>query len=143
MPPFQPDPLSVRYEKVASAFLTRAIEAMDRSRVSQRWVLGIVESATADEPREPGGQHLSRSERAFQRALYRDPRVYHRSDAKRYSLKEPVWGEVIGRRRFIQIRVFSDTAGSRYRKPRGEGSYVRKPALRSKAAVIQMENDSR
>ena len=134
--PFTPDPLSVRYEKAASALLTRAIGRMGQRRVAMRWAVGIVQSAPG-EYREPGGQRLSKTERAFQRALYRDPRVYHRSPDKAYSLKEPVWSAPVGRVREVRIRVFSDTSGYREAERRSYRSYVANPALRSKTAVIR------
>ena len=134
--PFTPDPLSVRYERAAGALLSRAIGRMSQRRVPMRWAVGIVESAPG-EYREPGGQRLSRTERAFQRALYRDPRVYHRSPDKAYSLKEPVWGAPVGRVREVRIRVFRDTAGARHAEERSFRSYVANPALRSKTAVIR------
>ena len=134
--PFTPDPLSVRYERAAGALLSRAIGRMSQRRVPMRWAVGIVESAPG-EYREPGGQRLSRTERAFQRALYRDPRVYHRSPDKAYSLKEPVWGAPAGRTREVRIRVFPDTAGARHAEERSFRSYVANPALRSKTAVIR------
>lgn len=134
--PFTPDPLSVRYEKAAAGLLDRAIGRMGQRRVTMRWALGVIESP-AGEYREPGGQRLTRTERAFQRALYRDPRVYHRSPGKRYSLKEPVWMPPIGRVREVRIRVFSDTSGARQAGKRPYRSYVENPALRSQAAVIR------
>ena len=110
----RPDPLSVRYEAAAAQLISRAIMLMGQSRVSRRWAAGIIQSDPG-ESREARGQNLSRSERAFVRALYRDPRVYHRSPGtKRYSLKEPVWFEPQGRQRTVRIRVFPDTAGKRY-----------------------------
>lgn len=132
--PFTPDPLSVRYEAAASALLSRAIGRMNR-RVVERWAVGIVQSAPG-EYREPGGQRLSKTERAFQRALYRDARVYHRSPDKSYSLKEPVWAAPVGRTREVRIRVFPDTAGARHAE-RSPISYVRNPALRSRTSVIR------
>jgi len=108
-----PDPLSVLYERAASGLLDRAIARMNQRRVPMRWAIGLVESGR-HEKREPYGYKLSRTERAFVRALYRDPRVYHRSGQKMYSLKEPVWLAPIGRVREVRIRVFSDTSGARY-----------------------------
>lgn len=134
--PFTPDPLSVRYEKAAAGLLTRAIGRMRQRRVAMRWAVGIVQSAPG-EYREPGGQRLSRTERAFVRALYRDPRVYHRSKDKLYSLKEPVWSAPLGRTREVRIRVFSDTSGYREAAKREHLSYVLDPELRSKTAVIR------
>ena len=134
--PFTPDPLSVRYEKAAAGLLTRAIGRMGQRRVAMRWAVGIVQSQPG-EYREPGGQRLSKTERAFQRALYRDPRVYHRSPDKAYSLKEPVWSAPVGRVREVRIRVFSDTSGYREAERRSYRSYVANPALRSKTAVIR------
>lgn len=134
--PFTPDPLSVRYERAASSLLDRAIGRMGQRRGSMRWAVGIVQSSPG-EYREPGGQRLSRTERAFTRALYRDPRVYHRSGDKRYSLKEPVWGAPLGRTREVRIRVFSDASGARQAERAAYKSYVANPALRSKTAVIR------
>lgn len=134
--PFTPDPLSVRYERAASALLTRAIGRMRQRKPAMRYAVGIVQSAPG-EYREPGGQRLSKTERAFQRALYRDPRVYHRSPDKAYSLKEPEWAAPVGRVREIRIRVFSDTSGYREAERKSYRSYVANPALRSKTAVIR------
>jgi len=134
--PFSPDPLSVRYEKAAASLLGRAIGRMRQRRVAMRWAVGIVQSEPG-EYREPGGQRLSATERAFQRALYRDPRVYHRSGSKAYSLKEPEWSAPVGRTREVRIRVFADTSGYRHAEGRAYRSYVANPALRSKTAVIR------
>lgn len=118
----RPDPLSVRYEAAAAQLISRAIMLMGQSRVSRRWAAGIIQSDPG-ESRETRGQNLSRSERAFVRALYRDPRVYHRSPDKRYALKEPVWFEPQGRQRTVRIRVFGDTSGKRYIKEHMNRSY--------------------
>ena len=134
--PFTPDPLSVRYEKAAAALLTRAVGRMKQRKAVMRWAVGIVQSEPG-EYREPGGQRLSRTERAFQRALYRDPRVYHRSPDKMYSLKEPQWGTPVGRIREVRIRVFSDTSGYREAARRAHVSYTLNPELRSKTSVIR------
>lgn len=106
-----------------------------------RWIPGVLESEEG-EPRESTPLGLSRSERAFQRALYYDGRVHkaRKATAGRWSLKVS-WGEVIGRRRMLRIRVFSDTSGAR--RVRAEGtkadSYIKNPALRSTFAMDQQE----
>ena len=112
MPPVR-DPLSVRYDRAAASLIQRAVILRTRQRVSQRWAAGIVVSQ-AGEAREPYGQRLSRTERAFVRALYHNPLIYHRSDSKAYSLKEPVWDAPMGNQRTVRIRVFGDTDGARY-----------------------------
>lgn len=133
--PFTRDPLSERYDKAAAVLIGRAIARAGEGRVTLRWARGIVESP-AGEYREPGGQRLTRYERAFTRALYYHPAIYHRSPDKAYSLKEPVWSAPVGTRREVRIRVFGDTAGARYAESRPVG-YVKIPALRSRTAVIR------
>jgi hypothetical protein len=133
--PFTRDPLSARYDRAAASLIGRAIGRAGQRRVALRWAVGIIESP-GGEYREPGGQRLTRTERAFVRALYYDPRVYHRSPDKAYSLKEPVWMAPVGRTREVRIRIFPDTAGARYAEGRPVG-YVKIPALRSRTAVIR------
>lgn len=125
--PYQRDPLSVQYDAAAAELITRAI-------TKGRWVVGVIFSP-ADDPREATPDELSRTERAFQRALYHDKRIANARKTKpeaRWSLKVE-WAERIGPRRRVQIRTFSDTSGRRKVEneySRGE-SYVRNPSLRS------------
>ena len=132
---FQRDKLSERYDKPAGQLLHRAITAFP---TSQPWVRGIFDSPPGD-PREVRSPQLTRHQRAFQRALYYHPLVYHRSGIKAWSLKIEWQGEAprIGgpSRRLFRIRVFNDTSGARHGG--GGRSYVLDPALRSTAAVIR------
>lgn len=139
--PFQPSRLSVRFEPAAGALLDRAVRNVRRK--GHPWAVGIIESQPG-EPREATPLGLSVSEREFQRALYRDPRIHH-PDPRRHpdaawSLKQPAWGEVIGGRRFVRIRVFADTSGARRARREPGTSYVRHPSLRSIAAVTRLED---
>lgn len=94
----QPDPLSVQFEDAATGFVQRAISRAGRPRVSQRWAVSLVQ-------RIPG-QSWERTELAFNRALYRAPQVYHRSESRQWSLKKPVWFTPVGGVREVRIRVF-------------------------------------
>jgi len=136
--PFERDPLSRRYDNAARAMITRATEALT-ARPGAPWVRGIVDSPPGD-PRETRGANLTAHQRAFQRALYYHPLIYHRSDSKAWSLKVE-WereGVRLGgpSRRIVRIRLFNDRSGSRHAEG-ARGSYVRNPALRSQAAVIR------
>ncbi len=133
---FRRDPLSVAFDPAARALVSDAIKAWKSSRrkTDPRWVPAIVESPQ-DDPREDGPDRLSRHERAFQRAMYYDPRVYGHSPDKAWALTVS-WGEIIGRRRMLRVRVFSDTTGARHAGSYNRGrSYTRNPALRSIAAA--------
>jgi hypothetical protein len=101
-----PDPLSVRYERHANALVERAVRRAGQRRVSMRWAVGIVE--------RPPGVSWERVELAFNRALYRSPLIYHRSDQRTHSLKKPVWFAPVGRVREVRIRVFPVRSAYRY-----------------------------
>jgi hypothetical protein len=145
--PFARDPLSARYDPAARDLVTRAIRAFAGSDAKDpRWIRAVVESPAGDQ-REPvygmSTRGLSVHERAFQRALYYDARVYHRSGEKSWSLVVDwdirISGQLEGRqqRRLLRVRVFRDTAGFRFVKRREGRSYARDPARRSVAAVIR------
>src|SRR5215475_7851073 len=127
--PFERDPLSVRYDGPAARLITRATETMGRSG-DGAWVRGIFDSPAGD-PRETRAPQLTRHQRAFQRALYYHPLVYHRSPVRAWSLKVEWQGDTarIGApsRRLFRVRLFSDTAGAR--QGGGARSYVLNPAL--------------
>ena len=93
---------------------------------------GIVPSG-AHEQRETYGARLSVTERALQRSLYHDQRIHkaRKNTGGEWSLKVE-WGEIIGNRRLLRIRVFRDTTGARkVRRDYGGESYVKNPAMRS------------
>jgi hypothetical protein len=102
----EPDPLSVQFEDAAIGFIERAIRRAGRPRVAQRWAVSLVQ-------RIPG-QSWERTELAFNRALYRAPQVYHRSDSREWSLKKPVWGAPLGGVREVRIRVFPVRSAYQY-----------------------------
>jgi hypothetical protein len=137
--PYTRDPLSVRFDGPAAAMLGRAIAGAGRGR----WIPGLVESG-AHEQRERTGARLSVSERAFQRAMYHDPRIHKpRRGTGDWSLKAE-WGEIIGRRRLLRVRVFRDTTGARkVRRDYGGESYVKNPALRSTWGMDQQAERGR
>ena len=132
---YRRDPLSVRFDRVAAGMITRAVEGQRRGR----WIVGIIESG-GHEQRERGGPGLSVSERAFQRSLYHDKRIHKaRKGTGDYSLVID-WREVIGRRRFVAIRLFTDTSGARrVRRDYGPESYIKNPAMRSTFAAGQQD----
>jgi hypothetical protein len=133
---YQRDPLSVRYDPAARSMIDRAIAGARRGRN----IPGVIESG-GHEQRETKGAGLSVSERAFQRALYHDERIHKAGKPSGpWSLKV-AWGERIGRRRLLTIRVFTDTtAARRVRADYGLAqSYIKNPALRSTAAAQQQE----
>jgi hypothetical protein len=137
---FQRDPLSERFDKAARALITRAIA--NAQRKPPRPTTFIVESQPG-EPREATELRLSVTERAFQRALYYDSRIHQLGRKKpdaRWSLKQPAWEEVIGRRRFGTLRVYPDTAGARHvkRLPK-ERKFTENPALQSDYAVSRQD----
>jgi hypothetical protein len=139
--PFKRDPLSERYDRPATQILRRAIEAFPADPKNPPWVRGIFDSPAGD-PREVRSPQLTRHQRAFMRALYYNPLIYHRSPVKAWSLKVE-WQQDTARiggpsRRLFRIRVFNDTSGRRH-AGRSAGSYVDNPALRSTAAVIRQE----
>ena len=137
---YQRDPLSVRYDRTAYAMITRAIQGAARGR----WVPGVIESG-GHEQREDYGSRLSVSERAFQRSLYHDQRIHkaRKNTGGDWSLKVE-WGEVIGRRRLLRIRVFKDSTGARkVRRDYGGQSYVKNPAARSTWAIDQQAEQGR
>jgi hypothetical protein len=101
-----PDPLSVQYEAAATGLVERAIRRSANRRVALRWAVGIVQ--------RPDGVSWERLELAFNRALYRSPQVYHRSDTREWSLKKPVWFAPLGRTREVRIRVFPVRQAYRY-----------------------------
>ena len=102
-----PDPLSVRYEDAATGLVERAIRRSANRRVALRWAVGIVQ--------RPDGVSWEQLELAFNRALYRSPQVYHRSDPRpEWSLKKPVWFAPLGRTREVRIRVFPRRQAYRY-----------------------------
>jgi hypothetical protein len=135
---FQADALSLSYDYPAGEMITRAIGRPGDS------VLGVIASAPGErrEQREP---HLSRSERAFTRALYRDRRIHipRKSGRGEWSLPMPEWGPVVSLAgvslpRTVRIRVHSDTSGARrvrlnYTK---EDSYIKNPELRASALQV-------
>ena len=132
--PFAASALSRSYDTAAATLLDEAIYLHGR-RLYRRRAGGVVTSRRG-EKREAGGFRLSVTERAFQRALYRNPRISQGNARKpdaRYSLPQPEWGPVLpGGRREVRIRVVSDTSGARFtrRQPRDE-KYVENPGLRS------------
>lgn len=131
--PFAATALSRSYDTAAATLLDEAVYLHGR-RMYRRRAGGVITSRRG-EVREGDGYRLSVTERAFQRALYRDPRIAQgrRKPDARYSLPQPVWGPVLpGGRREVRIRVVTDTSGARFtrRQPR-ETKYVETPALRS------------
>jgi hypothetical protein len=138
---FKRDPLSERYDRPAAQIIRKAITAFPSDPGNPPWVRGIFDSPAGD-PRETRAPQLTRHQRAFMRALYYNPLIYHRSDVKAWSLKVEWQAEAprIGAasRRLFRIRVFNDTSGRRY-AGRAAGSYVQIPSLRSTAAVIRQE----
>ena len=101
-----PDPLSVPYEDAATGLVERAIRRSTNRRVALRWAVGIIV--------RPDGVSWEQLERAFTRALYRAPQVYHRSPTRAWSLKKPVWSAPLGRTREIRVRVFPVRTAYRY-----------------------------
>lgn len=106
-----PDPISVQYEAAATGFVERAIKRSGNRRVALRWAVGIVQ--------KPEGVSWERARLAFDRALYRSPQVYHRSDPPpQWSLKKPVWSAPVGAGRLstreVRIRVFPRRQAYRY-----------------------------
>src|SRR5215470_8790935 len=79
--PFTRDPLSPRYDRSAGQMLQRAISAFPSSPKDPPWIRGIFDSPAGD-PREVRAPQLTRHQRAFQRALYYNPLIYHRSPVK-------------------------------------------------------------
>ena len=106
--PRVPDPLSVPYEDAATGLVERAIKRATNRRVALRWAVGIVQMPNGF----PGDWERLRL--AFDRALYRAPQVYHRSESKTHSLKKPVWSAPLGRTREVRIRVFTARQGAAY-----------------------------
>jgi len=112
---FQRDPLSIRYDGAAADLISRAIANAGKT------VTGIIESGPRD-PVDEGG--LSRTERAFQRALYHDGRIHkpRKNSGGPWSLVVE-WSPRAGRVRLVRIVVHSDTSGKLHqvaRIPAGE-----------------------
>ena len=109
------DPLSIQFDADAADMISRAIASPGKT------VTRFVESR----PREPvdaGG--LTRTERAFQRALYHDPRIRkpRKNSPGEWSMPAPEWSPRLGATRLVRIRVFSDTSAAYHaaRMPRSE-----------------------
>ena len=128
---FQRDPLSVSFDEAAAALISRAIANPGKN------VVGMIESPPRD-PVEPTPPGLTRTERAFQRALYHDERIHkaRKNTGGPWSMPRPEWMPRTGSTRIVRIKVFSDTSAAL--KVRGGydkgNSYVKNPELRSTAA---------
>lgn len=141
---YQRDPLSARYDDQAAQTIAAAIRAYERKRKNQR-IRGYVEARIVSPPevREQGGARLSRTERAFQRALYYDDRIHQLTGGRkkpraRYSLKVD-WQPVPllpGQWRTAHVQVFGRASGRRHVETGPDrDSFVNNPALRSTAAA--------
>lgn len=86
---YQPDPVSVDWERPAGRALGRALAA------PARWQAFRVPSRPGYDGRERGGYRLSRDERAFQRALYRPMKANERWSLMREWMPPMAGGRVI------------------------------------------------
>lgn len=138
---YKPNPLSVRYEAAAGAFLGKAIADRGKWKTvvvarpspgprSRAWLRA---HGIALDRLDAGG--LTAYERAYQQALYRTAKrlgisvPFQRNP--RWSLQRE-WGPVTARGRQLGIRVSPADAARRavQRKPKGE-QWWRNPELRS------------
>lgn len=123
---FTRDPLSVRFDGAAHEIISRAI------RFPGKTVLGSIDSGPG-EPVDDGG--LTRSERAFQRALYHDQRIRkpRRNSGGPWTLPQPDWLARTGRTRLVRIMVVSDISGAVYARARipRDGQWQHNDALKA------------
>lgn len=136
---YQRDPLSVRYDPQARLVLALAID-QHRKRVKNLKLVPYVRvrvdnpltlawpgsrvMKVTNLPRDEGG--LSSAERAFQRALYHDPRIHkpRRTSRGEWSLKVE-WDEaplLPGAHRNVRVTVFRPEEAARFaaKKPKRE-----------------------
>jgi hypothetical protein len=125
---YQRDPLSVRYDPQARLVLALAID-QHRKRVQNLKLVPYVRvrvdnPLTLAGPRDEGG--LSKAERAFQRALYHDPRIHkpRRTSRGEWSLKVE-WDEaplLPAAHRNVKVTVFRPEEAARFaaKKPKRE-----------------------
>ena len=127
VPPYQRDPLSVRYDPHARMLITRAING--RSHGRPVWVRGALEIRHGYH--EDAGGRLP-DERALLRALYHDPRIHkpRKNSGGPWSLQVD-WTGRIGAVSMLRLRVLKDTSGARHAATHRDSSWVRNEDLRS------------
>jgi len=116
---YQRDPLSVQYDVQAADLITRGI-ARYRRKQRNRSVPGFttvyVPNPVGDLWRDDSPDRLSRHERAFQRALYHDPRIHkpRKTTGGPWSLQVR-WGPVpLAGTRKLELQLHRDTSGRRH-----------------------------
>ena len=136
---YQRDPLSVQYDVQAADLIGKAIaryRRKQRNRAVPGFTTVYVPNPVGDLWRDDSPDRLSRHERAFQRALYHDPRIHkpRKTTGGPWSLQVR-WGPVplLGGTRKLELQLHRDTSGKHHvdtNVPRGE-QWQRNVALQS------------